>query len=109
MFAKQWDFRGRLQIAYQEGSIAADIAAEALHAGPRRLTLQMTFLGNRTTRSYPYGPQLLVYDFRDRRVHVLRDESAARRYVTAERPRFTCSPLRSFAWGLDPTGRFSLP
>jgi hypothetical protein len=108
VFADQWDLRGALALAYHDPSLAADAATEGLRAGSRRLELEMTFLGARSTRTYAYGPHLFVYDFPRRTVHLLRDRSEAARYVS-ERPSFNCSPQRSFAWGFDPSRRLSLP
>ena len=108
VFADQWDFRGALRLAYQDPSLAADAATEALRAGARQLELDMTFLGRRTTRAYEYGPRLFVYDFPRRTMYVLRDRNDAVRYVSS-RPAFNCPPQRGFAWGFDPFRRLSLP
>ena len=109
VFADQSDLRGALALAYDDPSLAADVATEALRAGSRRLELEMTFLGGRSTRTYAYGPHLFVYDFPHRTLHVLRDRSDAAKYVSSERPSFNCPPQRSFAWGFDPSRRLSLP
>jgi hypothetical protein len=109
VFADQWDLRGALALAYHDPSIAADAATEGLRAGSRRLELEMTFLGARSTRTYAYGPHLFVYDFPRRTLHVLRDRSEAAGYVSSQRPSFNCPPQRSFAWGFDPSRRLSLP
>ena len=109
VFADQSDLRGALALAYDDPSLAADVATEALRAGSRRLELEMTFLGGRSTRTYAYGQHLFVYDFPRRTLHVLRDRSDAARYVSSERPSFKCPPQRSFAWGFDPSRRLSLP
>ena len=109
VFADQSDLRGALALAYDDPSLAADVATEALRAGSRRLELEMTFLGGRSTRTYEYGQHLFVYDFPRRTLHVLRDRSDAARYISSERPSFKCPPQRSFAWGFDPSRRLSLP
>ena len=109
VFADQSDFRGALALAYHDPSIAADAATEGLRAGSRRLELEMTFLGDRSTRTYAYGPHLFVYNFPRRTLRVLRDRSDAARYISSERPSFHCAPQRSFAWGFDPSRRLSLP
>jgi hypothetical protein len=108
VFADQWDFRGALRLAYQDPSLAADTATEALRAGPRQLELDMTFLDRRSTRTYEYGPRLFVYDLPRRTLHVVRDRNDALRYISS-RPAFDCLPQRGFAWGLDPSRRLSLP
>jgi hypothetical protein len=109
VFADQSDLRGALVLAYHDPSLAADTATEALRAGSRRLELDMTFLDSRSTRTYAYGPHLFVYDFPHRTLQALPDRSAAARYVSSERPSFSCAPQRSFAWGFDPSRRLSLP
>jgi hypothetical protein len=108
VFADQWDFRGALALAYHDPTLAADAATEVLRAGSRRLELEMTFLDDRSTRTYAYGPHLFIYDFPRRTLHVLRNRSEAAVYVS-ERPSFNCPPQRSFAWGFDPSRRLSLP
>jgi hypothetical protein len=108
VFADQWDFRGALALAYKDPTLAADAATEGLRAGSRRLELEMTFLGDRSTRTYAYGPHLFIYDFPRRTLHALRNRSEAAVYVS-ERPSFNCPPQRSFAWGFDPSRRLSLP
>lgn len=107
VFADQWDFRGALRLAYDDPLLRADTATEGLRAGPRQLELDMTFLDDRSTRTYQYGPRLFVYDFRRGTVYALRDRNDATRYVSS-RPAFTCTPQRGFAWGFDPSRRLSL-
>ena len=109
VFADQSDLRGALVLAYDDPSLAADTATEALRARSRQLELEMTFLGDRSTRTYPYGPQLFVYDFPRRTLHVARNRSEAATYVSSQRASFRCPPQRSFAWGFDPFRRLSLP
>jgi hypothetical protein len=109
VFADQWDLRGALALTYHDPSLAADTATQALRARARQLELEMTFLGDRSTRTYAYGPHLFVYDFPRRTLSVLRDRSEAARYLSSQRPLFRCPPQRSFAWGLDPSRRLSLP
>jgi hypothetical protein len=108
VFADQWDFRGALRLAYQDPSLVADTATEALRAGGRQLELDMTFLGRRSTRTHEYGPRLFVYDFPRRTMYVLRDRNDAVRYVSSRRV-IDCPPQRGFAWGVDPSRRLSLP
>lgn len=109
VFADQSDFRGALTLAYHDPTLGADVATEGLRAGSRRLELEMTFLDDRSTRTYAYGPHLFIYDFPHRTLSVLRDRSDAARYISSERPSFQCAPQRSFAWGFDPSRRLSLP
>jgi hypothetical protein len=109
VFADQWDSSGALSLAYHDPSLRADAATEALHAGSRRLELEMTFLGDRSTRTYAYGPHLFIYDFPGRTLQALRHRSDAARYISSKRPSLKCPPQRSFAWGFDPSRRLSLP
>jgi hypothetical protein len=109
VFADQWDSRGALALAYHDPSLTADAATEALHAGSRRLELEMTFLGDRSTRTYAYGPHLFIYDFPGRTLQALRNRSDAARYISSKRPSLRCPPQRGFAWGFDPSRRLSLP
>lgn len=107
VFADQWDLRGALRLAYDDASLRADTAAEALRAGAAELQLEMTFLDQRFTRTYEYGPNLFIYDFPRRTMHRLRNRHAARRYISARREP-DCLPQRGFAWGFDPSRRLSL-
>jgi hypothetical protein len=107
VFADQWDLRGALQTRYRDHALVADVAAEAMRATPRGLSLQMTFLEQVSTRTYPYGPGLAVYDASNHRLYPLLDRRQAARYLARSRPAFRCAPQRSFAWGFDPR-RWSL-
>jgi hypothetical protein len=107
VFGDRWDFRGALQLAYQDPSLRADTASDAMVAGPRGLTLATTFLGVRFTNRYAYGPHLFVYDFPRRVLRRIRDRADATRYVSS-RPTPDCPPQRGFAWGFDPFSRTSL-
>jgi hypothetical protein len=109
VFADQSDFRGALRLAYHDPSLIADVASEALRSGAHGLVLQMTFLGIVSTRTYAYSRGLLVYDAASRRLYHLRDRTDAARYLARSRPSFRCPAQRSFAWGFDPSQRFSLP
>jgi hypothetical protein len=107
VFADQWDLRGALQTHYHDHALVADVAAEAMHATPSGLALEMTFLEQVSTRTYPYGPGLAVYDASNQRLYPLLDRRQAERYLARSRPAFRCAPQRSFAWGFDPR-RWSL-
>ena len=106
VFADQWDFR-RAPARLRRPITPSGYATEGLRAGPRQLELDMTFLDDRSTRTYQYGPHLFVYDFRRGTVFALRDRNDATRYVSS-RPAFRCTPQRGFAWGFDPSRRLSL-
>ncbi len=108
VFADQWDLRGALQLHFHDPSLVADAAAEAMRATPRGLALDMTFLSDVSTRVYPYGRGLAIYDSKRRRLYRLPDRSRAARYLARSRPAFRCPPQRSFAWGFDPERWWSL-
>jgi hypothetical protein len=108
VFAGEWDLRGALRVAYRDPSLKADVASEALRAGPRGLALDETLLGRVSTRTYPYGRGLIIYDFTSGRLYHLLDRTRAARYLARSRPSFHCPPQRSFAWGFDPSRRWSL-
>ena len=108
VFADQWDLRGALRLRYDDPTLVADVASEAMRATARGLALEMTFLGGVSTRKYPYDPGLVVYDASTRRLFPLHDRRQAARYLARSRPSFRCAPQRSFAWGFDPGSRWSL-
>lgn len=108
VFADEWDLTGALQVHYDDHSLKADVAQEAMHATSRGLGIDMTFLGRFSTRIYPYGPTLAVYDYSRDRLYRLFDKRQAERYLAASRPSFRCPAQRSFAWGFDPFARWSL-
>jgi hypothetical protein len=108
VFADQWDLRAKLQIAYRDPSLVADVATAALRAGRSSLALTMPFLGTTDTRTYRYGRRLFVYDFPRRRLARIGGAAEARAYLAA-RPPLHCQPQRGFAWGFDPFSRTSLP
>ena len=107
VFADQWDLRGALRARYHDHTLVADVAAEGMRATPRGLALEMTFVEQISTRTYPYGPDLAVYDASNRRLYRLLDRRQAAEYLARSRPSFRCAPQRSFAWGFDPR-RWSL-
>jgi hypothetical protein len=107
VFADQWDLRAALQIRYQDPSLEADVASETMRATPDGLSIQMTFLDRVFTRTYPYGRRLFVYDHIRGRLYRLVDRTEAIRYVAHSRPSFRCPPQRSFAWGFDPSHRWT--
>jgi hypothetical protein len=108
VFADQWDLRGRLQLAYRDPSLKADVASESMQASAGGLSIRMSFLHRVFWRTYPYGPRLLVYDASKRHLYRITDRNAAERYVARSRPSFSCPPQRSFAWGFDPMRRLGL-
>ena len=108
VFADQWDLRAALKIAYRDPSLTADVASEGMQATQSGLAIRMTFLDRVFIRTYPYGRRLIVYDSKRRRLYRLRDRAQAIRYLADSRPSFRCKPQRSFAWGFDPSRRWTL-
>jgi hypothetical protein len=107
VFADNSDLRSALRLEYDDATIKADVASEALRANGQGLTLETTLFGRRFTRSYPYR-RLIVYNFASRRLYHLLDRADAEAYLARSRPSFRCPPQRSFAWGFDPFKRWSL-
>jgi hypothetical protein len=108
VFADEWDLTGALRVHYHDATLKADVAQERMRATPRALGLDMTFLGRFSTRTYPYGPSLAVYDSSRGRLYRLFNRRQAARYLADSRPSFRFPPQRSFAWGFDPFARWSL-
>jgi len=109
VFADEWDLTGALRTSYRDPTLSADVAAEAMHATATGLTIDMTFLGRSSTRKYPYGAGLAVYDAVGHRLFRIRSRRTAVSYLANHRPFVRCPTQRSFAWGLDPSRRLSLP
>jgi hypothetical protein len=99
VFADQYDLGGALWLHYRDSRLTADVATPDLRTTPRGLRIGIEFLGEASSRTYPYGAQLRVYDARRRRLYAMVDSRAAQRYLTHSRPLFACPPQRSFAWG----------
>lgn len=108
VFADQWDLTRALQLHYRDPSLRADVAAEAMRATPRGLSLDMAFVDQVSTRTYPYGRGLAVYDSTRHRLYRLINRRRASMYIAHSRPSTNCSPQRSFAWGFNPSRRWSL-
>jgi hypothetical protein len=109
VFADQWDLTGALRTSYRDPTLSADVAAEGIHATATDLTVDMTFLGRSSTRKYPYGAGLAVYDAVGSRLFRIQNRKSAVSYLANHRPLVRCPAQRSFAWGLDPSRRWSLP
>jgi hypothetical protein len=95
----------KLQL-HNRAPIHADVASFGLRVARGRLELTARYADHSTTRTYPLNANLVVYDFVRRRLVRLSSAESARHYV-AHRSAFSCSPLRSFAWGFDPGRRWS--
>lgn len=77
VFECDWDLAGALQILYRDPTLKADVATPALKT--EAAGLSKLFYEVETT--YPYGPNLLLYDFRTKALVRLTDEPTARRYL----------------------------
>lgn len=108
VFADEWDLTGALRVHYHDASLKADVAQEGMQATARGLGVDMTFLGRFSTRTYPYGPRLAVYDSTRRHLYGLFTRRQAAKYLADSRPSFRCPAQRSFAWGFNPFARWSL-
>jgi hypothetical protein len=107
VFADDADLVAALKIKLGELAPArADVASDGLRAAHRRLDLTLRYADHSDTRTYPLNKALVVYDYPGRRIIPLATEAQARRY-TAHRQTPSCPPLRSFAWGFNPGGRWS--
>jgi hypothetical protein len=74
VFESSWDLAGALQVRYHDPAIAADITSSRLTIAPDGL--QTTIYGGKP-RTYPYGPHLMLFDYRDRAVVPLPDAESA--------------------------------
>jgi hypothetical protein len=107
VFADDADLVAALKIKLGELAPArADVASDGLRPAHRRLDLTLRYADHSDTRTYLLNKGLIVYDYSGRRIVPLATEAQARRY-TAHRQTPSCPPLRSFAWGFDPGGRWS--
>jgi hypothetical protein len=104
VFTASYDLTGAMRLSYRDPTIGAPVATEAVEAGPRALVVSTVLFGNVNPHAYPYGPRLLVFDWRTGGAVPLRDAGEARRYL-ATHPRPPCPPLRSFNWGIE-TSRY---
>jgi hypothetical protein len=99
VFADENDLENALKLHLDDDALEADVAAEGMQAGGGMLAIEIRSYRT-STRSYPLGERLVVYDYPNRRLYALRDEEDARRYL-GERVTPTCRRQRSFAWGFD--------
>jgi hypothetical protein len=99
VFADENDLENALKLHLDDDALAADVAAEGMHAGDGMLAIEIRSYRS-ATRSYPLGERLVVYDYPKRQLYSLRDEEDARRYL-GKRVTPACHRQRSFAWGFD--------
>jgi hypothetical protein len=104
VFAAPYDLAEVLRLRYHDPTIRAPVATAVVEADSRGLVISTVLFGKLGPHFYPYRPRLLVYDWSRGSTVVLRDATAARRYL-ARTPRPSCPPLRSFNWGIR-TSRF---
>jgi hypothetical protein len=107
VFADDADLIAALKIKLgQRAPVRADVASDGLRAADGRLDLTLRYADHSDTRRYSLTPKLVVYHYAGRRIIPLASEAQARTYI-ARRRSASCPPLRSFAWGFDPGGRWS--
>jgi hypothetical protein len=99
VFGDQYDLTGALWLRYRDRGLRADVATPDLRATSRGLELTFNFLGKISSRTYPYGRGLIVYNTRNGRLYGLRERQQALKYIASDRPTFSCPPQRGFAWG----------
>jgi hypothetical protein len=105
VFAAPYDLGETLSVRYHDPTIQGPVATAVVAAEPSGLAISTVLFGKtQTPHVYPYRPRLLVYDWSRGSTTLLRDASAARRYLAAT-PRPSCPALRSFVWGIH-TSRF---
>jgi hypothetical protein len=107
IFATRWDLRQALELRLRDPSLIADVASYGMRVARRSIAIDTRTTYSATTRTYPLGRKLVVFDFKHRQLRHLQDRAEARRYIAA-RPAPTCAPQRSFAWGANPNDRWSL-
>jgi hypothetical protein len=107
IFADQWDLREALKFRLKTPSLVADVAGAGMRVDRQRLAIEIRLSYGIGTQTYPLGRRLVVFDYRRRRLRPLRNQAQARHYV-AERPAPSCPAQRTFAWGFNPTNRWSL-
>ncbi len=82
VFETDWDLRGALQSMHGDKTILADVVGPYMRATADGLTTSM--YGHETF--YPYGENMIVYDFEGKTTHVLPDREAACEYFTTISP-----------------------
>jgi hypothetical protein len=76
VFQNQWDLAGALRVMYRDPTLQAVVVTPRLKVGENSLT--SLHWGYNT--EFPYGENLLLYDFRRKAIHKLVNAEAARRY-----------------------------
>jgi hypothetical protein len=104
VFESAWDFSGALSVVYGDPTIKADIVTPRLTVEPTHVsTVIYSVLG----KQYPYGTDLLVYDFERDAAEPLTDYATAQRYFQRNNPDRSngCPPgieglgVRLLPWG----------
>jgi hypothetical protein len=104
VFESAWDFSSALAVAYNDPMIKADIVTPRLTVEPTQVT---TIIYGAIGKQYPYGPQLIVYDYERNAAEPLTDYATAQRYFQRHNPDRSngCPPgieglgVRLLPWG----------
>ncbi len=83
VFESNWDLSGALRVRYREPTVRADITLSEVFVVGRR-GLSTTLYGS-LREFYPYGRRLFLFDRPQQAVLVLRNQTAARRYLADTR------------------------
>lgn len=81
VFETDWDTTGALQLAYRNFSLTGDVLSSSTHF--TNTAVDTAEYGD-PEGHYPYNEYLLVYNLRDRSLHILDSDPAAMRYVQEE-------------------------
>jgi hypothetical protein len=104
VFESAWDFASALTVTYGDPTIRADIVTPRLTVEPSHIA---TVIYGSIRKQYPYGSDLLVYDYRRDVSAVLGDYAAAKAYFERANPDRSggCPPgregfgVRLLPWG----------
>lgn len=104
VFESAWDFSGALSVVYGDPTIKADIVTPRLTLESAQVT---TLIYGAIGKQYPYGPDLLVYDYERNATEPLTDYATAQRYFQRNNPDRSngCPPgieglgVRLLPWG----------
>jgi hypothetical protein len=102
VFDVHYDLGGALQTIYRDASVQGVVMTREFSVQPRGIVLTTRVYNYSGSRLYPYEPTLVLYDARSRQLHSLASLRDARAYF-ASRQSLDCAPLRTFAWGLQPS------
>jgi hypothetical protein len=86
VFESNWDLAGALGVRYREPGLRAAVVTPNMVLEEDALS---TLLYENLYARYPYGENLLLFDYRTGQVHRLRDYEAARRQIEWDDPERT--------------------